>query len=107
MLEDIPMRLMLAVVAVASIAAGPGFAQATLPAPNSEVAAPPPEPTPAAGAKTEEQLSAKPTPEGQKEDIKGTETGWSGQWKSPEDSQSQSGRNEAEGQSVKQPEQGK
>jgi hypothetical protein len=107
MLKEISMRLMLAIVAAASIAAGPGFAQATLPAPNSEVAAPPPEPTPAAGAKTEDQLSAKPTPEGKKEEIKGTETGWGGQWKAPEDSKSQSGRNEAEGQSVKQPEQGK
>ena len=101
------MRLMLAILAVASIAAGPGFAQATLPAPNSEVASPPAEPTAKAAAKTEDELSGKPAPEGKKEEIKGTETGWGGQWKAPEDSKSQSGRNEAEGQSVKQPEQGK
>jgi hypothetical protein len=93
---------MLAIAAVAaSMAADPGFAQNTPPAA---------EPTPA-GAKSEEDLSGKTPPKdergGKKEAPKGTETGWSGQWKTPEDGKSQASRNEAEGPSVKQPEQGK
>jgi hypothetical protein len=106
------MRLLFAIAITASIAAYPSFAQTAPPTPEPPVgAAPTPEPAMPAGAKSEEDLSGKTPPKnergGTKAEPKGTETGWSGQWKTPEDGKSQAGRNEGEGQSVKQPEQGK
>lgn len=96
------MRLTFALAVAALVAASPGFAQ---------TASPPPEPMSPNSAKTEGDLSGKTPPKdergGKKEPPKGTETGWGGQWKVPDDGKSQSGRNEAEGPSVKQPEQGK
>ena len=94
------MRLTLAIAVAASVAAGAAFAQ---------TASPPPEPTSPNAAKTEDALSGKTPPkdESKKDPAKGTETGWGGQWKSPEEGKAQSGRNEGEGQSVKQHEAGK
>jgi hypothetical protein len=105
------MRLILAIAVVASMAACPSFAQTALPAPEPQTASPAPEPTSAAAAKTEDALSGKTPPKaeggGKQEQPKGPETGWGGHWKTPEEGKAQAGRNEAEGQSVEQPEQGK
>jgi hypothetical protein len=93
------MRLMLAMAVAALMAASPSFAQNTAPAP---------EPTSPNAAKTEDAMSGKTPPKdarsGKQED--GNETGWGGQWKA-EDGKAEASRNEAEGKSVKQPEQGK
>lgn len=106
------MRLWFAIAITASIAACPSFAQTAAPTPEPPAtAAPTPEPAMPAGARSEEDLSGKTPPKdergGKQPQPKGTETGWSGQWKTPEDGKSEAGRNEGEGQSVKQPEQGK
>jgi hypothetical protein len=103
------MRLISAIIAMALATAGPGFAQ-TLPPPDPAAATTAPEPAGQNAAKSEEALSGKPTPqkgEDKKEDTVGTQTGWSGQWKTPQDDKSEAHRNEAQGQSVKQPDQGK
>ena len=96
------MRLTLAIAVAALIAASPVLAQ---------TASPPPEPAAPNAAKSEDALSGKTPPKnergGKEPPQQGTETGWGGQWKVPEDGKAQPGRNEAEGQSVKQPEQGK
>lgn len=93
------MRLMLAMAVAVLMAASPGFAQNTAPAP---------EPTSPNAAKTEDAMSGKTTPKGARSGKQedGNETGWGGQWKA-EDGKADSSRNEAEGKSVKQPEQGK
>lgn len=103
------MRLIFAIAAVALAAASHGMAQ-TLPPPDEAAPTTAPEPAAQNAAKSEDALSAKPTPqkgEDTKEDAVGTQTGWSGQWKTPQDDKSEEHRNEAQGQSVKQPEQAK
>lgn len=99
------MRLVLTIAALAFAAVSPGIAQ-TLPPPDQTAPTATPEPTAQNAAKSEDALSAKPTPqkgEDKKEDTAGTQTGWSGQWKTPQDDKSEAHRNEAQGQSVKQP----
>jgi hypothetical protein len=96
------MRLALAIALTAALAARPSLAQNAPPAP---------EPMSPASAQSEDALSGK-TPAkgeqgGEKKPPEGTETGWGGQWKMPDEGKAEASRNEVEGQGVKQPEQGK
>jgi hypothetical protein len=103
------MRLIFAIAAVALAASSHGMAQ-TLPPPDEAAPTTAPEPTAQNAAKSEDALSLKSTPqkgEEKKEDAVGTQTGWSGQWKTPQDDKSEAHRNEAQGQPVKPLEQGK
>lgn len=67
----------------------------------------PAQPQPPSMVQTEDNLSGKTPPKGERggdqKKTDGTQTGWSGQWKTPQDDKSQASRNEAEGQAIKKP----
>jgi hypothetical protein len=102
------MRAISAIAALAFAVASPGIAQ-TLPPPDQTPPTAAAKPDAQNSAKGEDALSGKPTPkkgEDKTEDTAGTQTGWSGQWKTPQDDKSQAHRNEAQGQ-IAQPDQPK
>jgi hypothetical protein len=96
------MRLTLAIAVAASMTAYPVFAQTAPPAP---------EPMSPATAKSEDALSGNPPPKdergGKEKQVQGHEAGWAGHGKTPEETKAEAKRNEAEGQGLKQPEEGK